>query len=134
MSWCFEKCRVCGKERNKQDFRAGRAVCRSCGRKYQRSEEFKEKRRQYRRCPERRKIESIQKRNKHQQFPLAAKAGNKIRREIRSGRVKRQPCQECGAHNGQAHHPNYRYPLVVVWLCPQHHSDLHRVSVSNERG
>jgi ribosomal protein L34E len=28
----------------------------------------------------------------------------------------------------QAHHPNYDYPLQVVWLCSRCHSRLHGVS------
>ena len=43
---------------------------------------------------------------------------------VRSGRLKRKPCRECG-RVAQAHHPDYSRPLSVVWLCPSHHQKEH---------
>jgi hypothetical protein len=42
------------------------------------------------------------------------------------GRLERQPCRLCGDPGSQMHHPDYTKPLEVVWLCPQHHQELHR--------
>lgn len=44
---------------------------------------------------------------------------------IRRGHLVRQPCQACGAERVQAHHPDYRDPRWVLWLCPTHHRELH---------
>lgn len=40
-------------------------------------------------------------------------------------RLEKKPCIVCGdaAHK---HHPDYSKPLEVIWLCPAHHSDVHR--------
>jgi hypothetical protein len=42
---------------------------------------------------------------------------------LRRGKLKRKPCW-CGAV-GQMHHDDYSRPLAVVWLCRNHHLDLH---------
>src|SRR5690348_13837634 len=44
---------------------------------------------------------------------------------IRRGRLKRQPCEVCGK-KAEAHHPDYRSPYKVRWLCRKHHRALHR--------
>lgn len=44
---------------------------------------------------------------------------------IKKGRLIRLPCEVCGAVNVQAHHPDYRKPLKVRWLCRKHHGQEH---------
>ena len=42
------------------------------------------------------------------------------------GVLRRQPCQVCGESDGvQKHHPDYDRPLLVVWLCREHHQQHH---------
>lgn len=43
---------------------------------------------------------------------------------IRRNKIKRQPCEICGAR-AQAHHPDYDRPLDVRWLCSIHHGMAH---------
>lgn len=46
---------------------------------------------------------------------------------IRTGKLKRQPCEKCGDPTSQAHHDSY-YPdkwLKVRWLCPKDHKAWH---------
>lgn len=43
---------------------------------------------------------------------------------LRDGRLHRLPCEQCGAR-AQAHHDDYRRPLVVRWLCRKHHLEHH---------
>lgn len=50
-----------------------------------------------------------------------------LQNAVARGKVKRLPCEQCGKQPADAHHPDYRKPLDVVWLCRQHHMDLHRV-------
>jgi len=45
---------------------------------------------------------------------------------IRMGKLIRQSCAECGKEQGEAHHPDYNEPLLIVWLCPDCHRALHR--------
>ena len=44
---------------------------------------------------------------------------------IRAGKIKRKPCERCGA-KAHAHHENYDKPLEVNWLCATHHSERHK--------
>lgn len=53
--------------------------------------------------------------------PGKFKARNKVSNALRSGKLKRQPCSECGDERSQAHHTDYRKPLQVKWLCRKHH-------------
>ena len=52
-----------------------------------------------------------------------------VKSALRAGKIKKEPCMVCGNRNSQAHHGDYTKPLDVIWLCPQHHSEVH----TNER-
>jgi hypothetical protein len=41
------------------------------------------------------------------------------------GRLRREPCRECGA-KAEKHHPDYTNARLVVWLCRACHRRLHR--------
>lgn len=43
---------------------------------------------------------------------------------IRDGRLIKRPCRVCGSRRSEAHHPDYRSPLRVEWLCFKHHREL----------
>lgn len=53
---------------------------------------------------------------------------SKTRYLIKKGMLKRSACEVCASVTVQAHHPDYSKPELVVWLCPNHHHDLHKVS------
>jgi hypothetical protein len=40
------------------------------------------------------------------------------------GLLIEEPCKVCGG-KAQMHHPDYRRPLAVEWLCEEHHAYLH---------
>ena len=40
---------------------------------------------------------------------------------LKRGKVKKKPCEICGALDVQAHHRDYSKPLDVRWLCKKHH-------------
>lgn len=44
-----------------------------------------------------------------------------LNKAVKRGIIKKMPCF-CGSILVQAHHPNYKKPLEVVWLCRQHHA------------
>lgn len=44
---------------------------------------------------------------------------------IRSGKLRREPCEVCGAGVTDAHHDDYDLPLEVRWLCRLHHRGVH---------
>ena len=56
-----------------------------------------------------------------------ANARSYLHTYVKRGKVLKQPCAVCGKP-AQAHHPDYSQPLLVVWLCPAHHHELHQKS------
>ena len=44
---------------------------------------------------------------------------------LKSGKLKKEPCEVCGNEKVHAHHDDYFNPLIVKWLCPLHHKQLH---------
>lgn len=59
--------------------------------------------------------------------PLAEWAHAATRTAIRLGLIQRESCAECGAKDAEAHHPDHRDPLRIVWLCRRDHKARHRV-------
>lgn len=54
---------------------------------------------------------------------------------LNQGRLQQGKCEICGTDQTEAHHDDYDKPLVVRWLCRQHHRDEHvnqDVNVVNE--
>jgi hypothetical protein len=50
------------------------------------------------------------------------------------GKLKRQPCEVCGATGGvERHHPDYSKPLAVEWLCPEHHRERERANAIDQK-
>jgi len=59
--------------------------------------------------------------------PEKTAANGMVARAIKSGRIKKQPCERCGVTEPvHAHHEDYKKPLQVVWLCAKHHRTRHR--------
>lgn len=52
-------------------------------------------------------------------------ARSKLAAAVLSGKMKRLPCQVCGDPKSEGHHPDYRRPLYVKWLCFKHHREEH---------
>lgn len=48
-----------------------------------------------------------------------------VQNELRRGRIKKSPCEKCGALKVQAHHDDYSAPLNIRWLCAPHHKEAH---------
>lgn len=59
---------------------------------------------------------------KHRQ----ALARFKVKWAVKSGKLKRKPCEVCGKKRTEGHHDDYSKPLVVVWLCRKHHVERHK--------
>jgi hypothetical protein len=62
---------------------------------------------------------------------------NAVGRAIRSGQLSVMPCEVCGKVRTAkrrreivAHHPDYNYPLAVMWLCSKHHLEWHDIFVA----
>ena len=59
-------------------------------------------------------------------YPYKVEAKRKVIAAIKSGAIKRLPCEVCGNPKSHAHHQDYSKPLEVKWLCSVHHSAVHR--------
>ncbi len=57
--------------------------------------------------------------------PDKQKARSIFTKAVKSGKIERQPCRECGKDKSHGHHEDYNKPLEVIWLCHQHHKDIH---------
>lgn len=54
------------------------------------------------------------------------RAHAELNREVRAGRLIRQPCEVCGStHRVEGHHEDYSRPLDIRWLCQRHHKQRH---------
>ncbi len=59
--------------------------------------------------------------------PLKRIAQNKLNGAVRFKKIKRMPCEVCGSISKiHGHHKDYDKPLEVIWLCRQHHAELHK--------
>lgn len=49
----------------------------------------------------------------------------KTNKAIKSGELKRAPCDVCGDVEVVGHHLNYDDHLAIRWLCVRHHRQVH---------
>lgn len=64
----------------------------------------------------------------HPEARLKRSARKKVDTEIRAGRMIRGTCAVCGNPEVQAHHEDYTRPLIVMWLCNNHHTTHERIT------
>lgn len=57
--------------------------------------------------------------------PEKYRARQAVGRAVRSGKLRRMPCEVCGSLRVQAHHHDYSKPLDVHWMCWRCHNDEH---------
>ena len=60
-------------------------------------------------------------------------ANSRLRYAVKTGKIKKKPCEICGEKKSEAHHPDYNKPLSVVWLCDFHHKEEHKKIRENAR-
>jgi len=72
------------------------------------------------------KTEILEKRkNWLKQNPHKKTAHNQVRNAVKSKVIAKQPCEVCGNVIVDAHHDDYKKPLIVRWLCKRHHRLIH---------
>jgi hypothetical protein len=64
-------------------------------------------------------------RKKSPHYAVHATAHDILNAAIKSGRIKRGPCEVCGKPKAHGHHDDYSKPLEVRWLCQKHHMQHH---------
>lgn len=60
-------------------------------------------------------------------YPDRRKASHIVSNAVRDGKLTKTPCHICGVEKVEGHHPDYSKPLNVVWLCTEHHKEVHRM-------
>lgn len=65
-------------------------------------------------------------------YPERYRAQLIFKAALKSGKIKRQPCEICGDPNSQGHHEDYDKPLDVLWRCDKHHKKLHKEKKQEE--
>ncbi len=80
-------------------------------------------------------LKAVSKQRRHQlRYPEKDKARRAVTRAIKSGRLVRLPCEECGSEDRvEAHHDDYSKPMKVRFLCRGHHREVHGGSFIRER-
>lgn len=64
-------------------------------------------------------------RDRYQRDKQKISARGKVNYAVRTGKIEKKPCEDCGAEKTHAHHDDYAKPLNVRWLCPPCHSRWH---------
>lgn len=66
--------------------------------------------------------------NSKERYPEKEKARYQLLKAVNRGEVVKLGCEVCRRIDTQAHHDDYSKPLKVRWLCPLHHTEIHRKS------
>lgn len=98
-------CSKCGLEKEKSRF--NQRYCKSCH-----SENMRKNR------PKHFELLDIQKKK--------ANCRSYLNVYIKRGKITKLPCSICGNIESEAHHEDYDKPLDVIWLCREHHLELHK--------
>ena len=124
----LNKCKEC----TRNDVRSNRAARLEYYREYDRQRLHTEKREKstakYKASDKYRVVQAKKLKKYRKLFPERSLAHSKVRHALRSGKLKRLPCEVCGDEKSQAHHHDYSKPLDVQWLCDFHHREWHRMN------
>lgn len=125
-----KKCKDCGKLKDKMMFYGVQGECKKCSQKrikenyYKNREHYIQYEKDRFKNPERRKkLIEYQKIRRHKNKGKD-RCRQKLNRYLQSGKIIKENCKICGSENSQAHHIDYRKPLLVMWLCRKHHLEL----------
>lgn|SRR3990167_4312929 len=133
----MKQCKKCLKEKELEEFYVHSQMgdghlsfCIDCVRERVRNFNRSEWGREYdhlrNQTPKRRRWLREYNRKKRLKFPDRYKAVQKLDNAVRDGRIKRKKCKLCGSKIVQGHHPDYSKPFDVIWLCPEHHREIHK--------
>jgi len=104
----MKRCPTCGKHHSRVGPRRPQSYCCACHAAYMREN-----------------------RPRYSELGPEAKSKSNARayanRYERLGKLKREPCADCGAQQSQKHHEDYSKPLAVQWLCRKCHLLLHKL-------
>ena len=102
--------------------------CKICARKESRNNpNNKANNRRREQKPERKRKQYLYNKQRRSKHPNIRKMRSWINNLFRLGKLKRELCVIRGCKGiAQAHHPDYRKKRLIIWLCFQHHRDVHK--------
>jgi len=108
-------------------------TCRIClnaiRRGYQKLDHVQRRRQNWRQTPTG-KASNLKSRYKYMdKFPEKTRAHNVVRLALKTKKILKTPCVICGNKKTEGHHEDYSKPFDVIWLCRNHHREVHRVGV-----
>ena len=117
----LNKCKECNKRDVSENYRKRIAHYTEYERKRTQNKQRKQRALDYQR---RRRIE-------HRDIERAYRI---VQYHLRTGKIKREPCELCQNPSTDAHHTDYSRPLFIWWLCHSCHEMVHgkeaRIGVS----
>ncbi|QEQ94892.1 hypothetical protein pEaSNUABM56_00093 [Erwinia phage pEa_SNUABM_56] len=126
------KCNKCGEDKPETDYYPRNKVCKECYKKrvlaYQKNEGLEGKRVRCRRYANSEKglvLSRVRVKRYSEKHPKKRRAKDALNYAVRSGKIKKMPCEICGEKKAHGHHDDYDKPLEVRWLCPIHHKQWH---------
>ncbi len=137
----MKACTTCGVEKSDGEYQVRRASpdgltasCKECLRARDKARDSMphrlELRRRYQASPAGKQRHAEANTRYRRRNPDAARCHNAINKAILRGHLVPWPCESCG-EKAEAHHPHYGAPMLVTWLCDQHHKEAHAVTKSN---
>lgn len=124
------RCKYCINQRNKDPKYKARAAVRKSQRCHEWPSYNKQDSKQY--YQKNKEEIAAKSKARHEQNPNKTWAHQAVRYEIKMGRMKRMPCEICGAEKTEAHHSDYNKRLDVLWLCRSHHAAWHRLFITED--
>jgi hypothetical protein len=138
-------CSDCGTEKSKTEFQKRNASvdgltasCKQCLK--ERDAKRYKKEREVRLARQKAYLATPKGKAAHKRATEKWQAENKVRRAahiilgnaLKYKTITRQPCWVCGK-KAEAHHPDYSRPLDVVWLCKEHHQEVHQIQLGERQ-
>jgi len=129
-------CSKCNTERSLKDFYKDRrtkdglySICKYCMQAYRKNYKYTDeqlkKRRKQKADSKKRNKEYYRDYSKKPEEKIKEKCRHKTYLAIKNKFIERNGCLICNKE-AQAHHEDYNKPLKVIWLCEEHHLELHQ--------
>lgn len=125
-------CKECRKEANRLNRRNKKEYYREYDRRRSRRQDRVDARRRYQEYmksekPNEWNVMRYETNKKYRQKnKIKIKAWSLLDYHVKNGDIKRGLCAVCGDQKTEGHHPDYNYPLSVIWLCDKHHKEEHK--------
>jgi hypothetical protein len=126
----LRRCSKCNEPKPAGEFYARTRECKGCycarvrANRAARREQYSEYERRRLHTPEREQQRREAQRRRRSAHPEKNRARAMVGREVKAGRLIRQPCEVCGTNERvQAHHDDYSKPLEVRWMCFKCHRE-----------